>query len=164
MASAGTLIKIGYLLLRCKAIQFNQQLLLDWVAISLVIELLALYFAQQDGSGIFEIMLQVGTLLLMPITIPLLFGMFIRKTPWWAALASIACGLIASSIAYIEVALIYFWFSQAYSDTFEWHFQQQFFAVFGASTFGFLLFDFEKEIGEGNDQSQLSAIGVFGHG
>jgi len=161
--------------------------LLTWVMGFLVV-LLALYFAQQDGSGIFEIMLKVGTLLLMPITIPLLWGMFIRKTPWWAALFSIACALVVSCIAFFEVSLVYFGFSQAYSDGFQWNFQQQFFSVFSAGTLGFLLstlfapaqnsehrekvdeffktmktpIDFEKEIGEGNDLRQLTTIGWFG--
>ncbi|MDO6488991.1 hypothetical protein Q4503_14900 [Colwellia sp. 6_MG-2023] len=160
---------------------------LTWV-MGFLIVLLALYFAQQDGSGIFEIMLQVGTLLSMPITIPLLLGMFIRQTPWWAALFSIACALIFSSLAYFEVPLSYLGFSQAYSDSFEWNFQQQFFGVMGSGTFGFLVstlfapnqrsahrqmvdkfftnmktpIDFEKEVGEGNDLSQLTAIGRFG--
>jgi Na+/proline symporter len=161
--------------------------ILTWCMGMLVI-LLALYFAQQDGSGIFEIMLQVGTLLLMPITIPLLLGMFIRQTPWWAALSSIACGLIFSCLAYFETSLTYFGFSQQFSDAFQWNFQQQFFGVLGASTFGFLLstlfapaqdslhrqmvdrfftkmktpIDFENEIGAGNDMSQLIIIGRFG--
>lgn len=160
---------------------------LTWV-MGFLIVLLALYFAQQDGSGIFEIMLQVGTLLSMPITIPLLLGMFIRQTPWWAALFSIGCALIFSSLAFFEVPLSYLGFSQAYSDGFEWNFQQQFFGVLGSGTFGFLIstlfapsqnsahrqmvdtfftkmktpIDFEKEIGEGNDLSQLTAIGRFG--
>ena len=165
----------------------NYGRILTWLMGFLVV-VLALYFAQQDGSGIFEIMLQVGTLILMPITIPLMLGMFIRQTPWWAALFSIACGLTFACIAYFEMSLTYFGFSQAYSNQFEWHFQQQFFGVFGAGTFGFLVstlfapksdsahrlkvdkffltmktpIDFEKEIGEGNDMRQLTAIGGFG--
>ena len=161
--------------------------LLTWLMGFLVV-LLSLYFAQQDGSGIFEIMLKVGTLLLMPITIPLLWGMFIRQTPWWAALFSIACALVISCLAFFSISLTYFGFSQAYSDGFNWNFQQQFFGVFGAGTFGFLLstlfapatdsehrakvnkfftrmktpIDFEKEIGEGNDLEQLTIIGRFG--
>lgn len=160
---------------------------LTWV-MGFLIVLLALYFAQQDGSGIFEIMLQVGTLLSMPITIPLLLGMFIRQTPWWAALFSIGCALIFSSLAFFEVPLSYLGFSQAYSNSFEWNFQQQFFGVLGSGIFGFLVstlfapnqrsahrqmvdkfftnmktpIDFEKEIGEGNDFRQLTAIGRFG--
>lgn len=160
---------------------------LTWVMGCLIV-LLALYFAQQDGSGIFEIMLQVGTLLSMPITIPLLLGMFIRQTPWWAALFSIGCALFFSSLAFFEVPLSYLGFSQAYSDSFAWNFQQQFFGVLGSGIFGFLVstlfapsrysahrhmvdefftnmktpIDFEKEIGESNDLIQLNAIGRFG--
>ena len=165
----------------------NYGILLTWV-MGILVVLLALYFAQQDGKGIFEIMISVGTLLLMPITIPLLWGMFIRKTPWWAALLSIGCALVISCLAFFDVPLTTFGFSQAYSDGFKWNFQQQFFSVFGAGTFGFLIstffapskdsehrtkvdsffklmktpIDFEKEIGEGNDLRQLTTIGWFG--
>ncbi len=172
---------------KAEAELLNYGRLLTWLMGFLVV-LLALYFAQQDGSGIFEIMLKVGTLLLMPITIPLLWGMFIRKTPWWAALLSIGCALLVSCLAFFEVSLTYFGFSQAYSDGFQWNFQQQFFGVFSAGTFGFLLstlfapakdsehrvkvdeffktmktpIDFEEEIGVGNDLRQLTTIGWFG--
>lgn len=165
----------------------NYGRLLTW-GMGLLIVLLALYFAQQDGSGIFDIMLQVGTLLSMPITIPLLLGMFIRQTPWWAALFSIGCALLVSCLAYFEIPLSYLGFTQEYSDAFQWSFQQQMFSVLGAGSFGFLILtlfapsknsahrqmvdkfftnmktpiDFEKEIGEGNDHSQLNIIGRFG--
>ncbi len=161
--------------------------LLTWF-MGFLIVLLSLYFAQQDGTGIFEIMIKVGTLLSMPITIPLLWGMFIRRTPWWAALVSIGCSLLISCLAFFEVPLTYFGFSQAYSDGFQWNFQQQFFGVFSAGTLGFLFsvlfapasnsvhrakvdqfftimktpIDFEKEIGVGNDLRQLTVIGRFG--
>ncbi|MEP2600447.1 MAG: hypothetical protein ABJH28_03120, partial [Paraglaciecola sp.] len=161
----------------------NYGRILTWV-MGFLIVLLALYFAQQDGSGIFDIMLQVGTLLSMPITIPLLLGMFIRQTPWWAALMSITCALAFSCLAFFEVPLTNLGFSQTFSDQFEWSFQQQFFGVLGTGTFGFLIstifapakntphrlmvdafitrmktpIDFEKEIGEDNDLTQLTAI------
>ena len=161
--------------------------ILTWF-MGVLIVLLALYFAQQDGSGIFDIMLQVGTLLSMPITIPLLLGMFIRQTPWWAALLSITCALAFSSFAYFEVPLSYIGFSEQYSDSFAWSFQQQFFGVLGTGTFGFLIsmlfapaktsthrrmvdkfisnmktpINFAEEVGEGNDLSQLTLIGRFG--
>ena len=160
---------------------------LTWVMGTLVV-ILALYFAHQDGKGIFEIMITVGTLLLMPITIPLLWGMFIRQTPWWAALLSIGCALVVSCLAFFDVPLTKLGFSQAFSDGVQWNFQQQFFSVFGAGTFGFLIstifapakdsehramvnqffktmttpIDFATEIGEGNDLRQLLVIGRFG--
>lgn len=161
--------------------------ILTWVMGFLVV-LLSLYFAQQDGVGIFEIMLQAGALLLMPITIPLLWGLFIRRTPWWAALLSIGCALIASTMAFFEIPLTSLGFSQTLSDGFQWNYQQQFFSVIGAGTFGFLLsipfappqgsehrivvdkffrtvrtpINFEEEVGAGNDLSQLTVIGRFG--
>ena len=84
--------------------------------------------------------------------------------------------------------LSYLGFSQNYSDNFEWSFQQQFFGVLGTGTFGFLIstlfapakdsphrqmvdkfitnmktpIDFAKEVGEGNDLTQLTLIGRFG--
>jgi len=137
--------------------------------LGMLIILLALFFAQQEGIGIFEIMLDVGALLAVPIAIPLLWGLFFRRTPWWAALFSIGVAFIPS-------------------DGFKWTYQQKLFSVFGAGTFGFLLsmlfapatdsehrtrvdnffklmktpIDFEQEIGEGNDVRQLTAIGRFG--
>ena len=165
----------------------NYGRMLTWLMGVLVV-FLALYFAQQEGRGIFEIMIQVGTLLSTPITIPLMWGMFIRQTPWWAALFSIACSLSVSCLAFFEVPISYLGFSQQVSDAFEWSFQQQFFSVLGAGSFGFFIstifapakdsehrkmvdrfilnmrtpIDFEKEIGQANDLSQLTMIGRFG--
>ena len=161
--------------------------LYTWFLGGLII-LLALFFAQQDGIGIFEIMLDVGALLAVPIAIPLLWGLFFRQTPWWAALFSIGCAFVPSAWAFFEIPLTYIGCSQEFSDGFKWTYQQKLFSVFGAGTFGFLLsmlfapakdsahramvdsffklmktpIDFEKEIGEGNDLRQLTAIGRFG--
>jgi len=162
--------------------------MLTWF-MGILVVLMALYFAQQGGGrGIFEIMIQVGTLLSMPITIPLLWGMFIRRTPWWAALFSIGCALSVSCLAFFKVPLTSLGFSQTLSEGFVWNFQQQFFSVLGAGSFGFLFsmlfapakgsehrkmvdkfindmrtpIDFENEIGEANDLRQLTFIGRFG--
>lgn len=160
---------------------------LTWV-MGILIILLALYFAQQDGKGIFEIMIQVGTLLSTPITIPLLLGLFFRRTPWWAGLFSIACALAFSCVAFFQVPMVYFGFSQAFSDNFEWNFQQQFFGVLTVGSVSFFLsmffapakdsehrhkvdqflktirtpVDFKNEVGEGNDLHQLILISRFG--
>ena len=161
--------------------------ILTWFMGMLVV-LLSLYFAQQDGVGIFEIMVGVGTLLLIPITIPLMWGLFIRQTPWWAALSSIGSALVISCLAFFEVPLANFGFSQSISDGFQWNFQQQFFSVFIAGTLGFLVsipfapskgsehralvdkffktvrtpIDFETEVGADNDLTQLAIVGRFG--
>ncbi|MEP6342100.1 MAG: hypothetical protein ABJ275_02205 [Maricaulaceae bacterium] len=146
--------------------------------------LLALYMAQSKGKGIFEIMLDIGALLMSPIQIPLMWGLFIRRTPPWAALLSISLSLTVSLIAFLNVPLSTFGFS----DDATWTFQVKFFSVFAAGSLGFLLsipfapakdsahramvdkfittmktpIDFTKEVGEANDLAQLKVIGSFG--
>ena len=146
--------------------------------------LLALYLAQQKGKGIFEIMLDVGALLMSPIQIPLMWGLFIRRTPSWAALLSIGCAFTVSLMAFLNVPLSTFGFSLEAT----WTFQAKFFGVLAAGSFGFLIsipfaplkgsehrnmvdqfittmkapIDFDAEIGQGNDLAQLKVIGWFG--
>jgi len=157
--------------------------LMTWIMGVLVI-LLALYLAQQKGKGIFEIMLDIGALLMTPIQIPLMWGLFVRRTPWWAALLSIACSFTVSILAFMDVPLSTFGFAEDAS----WTFQMKFFGVFAAGSLGFLLsipfapavgsphrnkvdafitnmktpIDFDTEVGEGNDLAQLKVIGRFG--
>lgn len=157
--------------------------LLTWIMGILVI-FLALYLAQQNGKGIFEVMLDIGALLLTPIQIPLMWGLFVKRTPWWAALLSISLALAVSTMAFINVPLSTFGFAEDAT----WTFQVKFFGVFIAGSLGFMLsipfapaigtphrekvdafiknmktpIDFETEIGEGNDLAQLKVIGRFG--
>lgn len=157
--------------------------LYTWTMGVLII-LLALHLAKQKGQGIFEIMLDVGALLLIPIQIPLMWGLFIRKTPSWAALLSIGFGLTVSVIAFLKIPLANFGFP---TDA-EWTFQVKLLSVLGAGSLGFFLsipfapavdslhrkkvddfiktmktpIDFETEVGEGNDLAQLKVIGKFG--
>jgi len=161
--------------------------LYTWI-LGLMIIALALYFAQQEDRGIFEIMLDVGALLATPIAVPLLWGMFVRQTPWWAAYMTMAFAFVPTCFAFFEIPLSYIGFSQQFSDGFVWTFQDKMFSVFGAGSFGFLLstlfapprdsehrakvdaffstmkrpVDFEKEIGQGNDLRQLNTVGRFG--
>lgn len=146
--------------------------------------LLALYMAQAKGKGIFEIMLDVGALLMSPIQIPLMWGLFIRRTPPWAALFSIACAFTVSVLAFLEVPLSNFGFGPDAT----WTFQVKFFGVLIAGSLGFLLtipfapasgtahrnmvdafitnmktpIDFDAEVGQSNDLAQLAVIGRFG--
>jgi len=145
---------------------------------------LALYLAQQKGKGIFEIMLDVGALLMSPIQIPLMWGLFIRRTPSWAALLSIGCAFTVSLMAFLNVPLSNFGFSPDAT----WTFQFKFFGVLTAGSLGFLIsipfappkgsehrnmvdqfiatmttpIDFDTEVGQGNDLAQLKVIGGFG--
>ena len=154
-----------------------------WVMGVLII-FLALYIAGQKGKGIFEIMLDIGALLLIPIQIPLMWGLFVRQTPTWAALSSIGCSFTVSLMAFLNFPLSNFGFPP---DTI-WTFQIKFFGVLGAGSLGFLLsipfapavgspyrnkvdafmttmrtpIDFKTEVGESNDLAQLRIIGRFG--
>jgi len=146
--------------------------------------ILALFIAQTKGKGIFEIMLDIGALLMSPIQIPLMWGLFIKRTPSWAALLSISFAFAVSIMAFMNVPLSHFGFS---SDA-TWTFQVKFFGVLGAGSLGFLLsipfapakgsphrkmvdafitnmktpIDFDTEVGEANDLAQLKVIGWFG--
>ena len=100
--------------------------LYTWFLGTMII-ILALYFSQQDGKGIFEIMLDLGALLAVPIAIPLFWGLFFRRTPWWAGLFSICLALIPSFIIFFNIPLSYLGFTQEYSDSFPWTYQQKLF-------------------------------------
>lgn len=62
----------------------------------IMVILIAQLFAQLKGLSLFELMMRVATLLQSPILVPLFFGMFIRKTPKWAAWGSVCFGMCVS--------------------------------------------------------------------
>jgi Na+/proline symporter len=56
----------------------------------------ALYFESLKELSLFELMMSVSVLIQVPMMIPLLYGIFIKKTPKWASWATIAVGLFVS--------------------------------------------------------------------
>ncbi|TQI82024.1 Na+/proline symporter [Serratia fonticola] len=62
----------------------------------ILVILIAQLFAQLKGLSLFELMMRVSTLLQSPILVPLFFGMFIRKTPKWAAWSTVCFGMFVS--------------------------------------------------------------------
>lgn len=56
----------------------------------------ALYFASLRELSLFELMMSVSTMIQMPMMVPLLLGIIIKKTPQWAPWATIAVGLTVS--------------------------------------------------------------------
>ncbi len=139
---------------------------------------MALYFSAQEGRGVFEVALSIGALLGLPLTIPLLLGLFVRRVPGWAAMFSTIVALVPSVLGYHSKALF----------GAEWNFQQQVFINTAVGTAAFLLtgffwkktkpdyrqkvdtffetmhtpVDFEKEVGGANDTFQLRMMGQFG--
>ncbi|WP_406684289.1 hypothetical protein N1F78_00745 [Seonamhaeicola sp. MEBiC1930] len=56
----------------------------------------ALYFASLKELSLYELMMRVSTMVQVPMMVPLLLGIIIKKTPQWAPWATIAVGLIVS--------------------------------------------------------------------
>ena len=138
---------------------------------------IATYFANTEGRGVFEHMLNIGALLALPMAVPALMGLFIRTSPSWAAIVTVCVTLIPSAIGFFSAEL--------FGET--WSFQQK---VFVNLTVGIVVYlltmpfwnrttevykkqaqdffdrmlrpvDFEKEIGVPNDLRQLKIIGSF---
>lgn len=135
---------------------------------------LSLYFAAADGKGIFEWMLDIGALLAMPMAIPMLMAMFIRRAPWWSAIFSVCITLIPSSLAFFDVGGVWtyqqkiavgcsvgigtFLMTMPFWKTASTDYREQvdhFFTTMHTPI------DFEKEVGQANDSSQMKIIGGF---
>jgi SSS family transporter len=137
----------------------------------------ALVFAAISGLGQFELVLMVGALLGIPMSVPLFWGIFIRKAPQWAAASSIILGFVGSLLSYFSNEL--FGVTMVYQD--------KVFLIMTFASIGFFIsipfakynseryndkverffqrlktpVDFEKEVGGANDLSQLKIIGLF---
>lgn len=133
----------------------------------------ALYFSRASGMGMFDIMLNLASMLGLPLAVPMLLCLFIRRVPWWSALVSIGLGWAGSLLATCWPT--------------PWTFQQKVLVNLVAGSAGFVLtmpfwaysaaayrqmvdafftrmrtpVDFDKEVGKPNDQRQLAIIGGF---
>ncbi|SMB82743.1 Na+/proline symporter [Pasteurella testudinis DSM 23072] len=58
--------------------------------------LMAQFFNSLKHLSLFDLMMQVATLLQSPILVPLFLGIIIRKTPKWAPWATVAVGMLVS--------------------------------------------------------------------
>ena len=138
---------------------------------------IATYFANTEGRGVFEHMLNIGALLALPMAVPALLGLFIRTSPSWAAIVTVCVTLIPSAFGFFS--------AEIFGET--WSFQQKVFINLSVGVVAYLLtvpfwnrapefykrqaqsffdrmlmpVDFEKEIGVPNDLRQLKIIGSF---
>ncbi|MCH6258673.1 hypothetical protein MLD52_19090 [Puniceicoccaceae bacterium K14] len=62
-----------------------------------VIIIAAIALSKMDGLTLFDIMWLYSSLVALPATLPLTFGMFIKKTPSWSAWSTVLVGLSYSS-------------------------------------------------------------------
>lgn len=144
--------------------------------LGVIIIQLALYFSGTKGAGIFEHMLALGSMLVMPMSIPLLLALFVRRAPWWSALFSMVCALVPSAISFAD--------SRAGN---SWSFQKEIFWGIGVGAVAFFAtvpfwrfatadyraaverffdtmhrpVDFAKEVGVESDNRQLRIAGWF---
>jgi SSS family solute:Na+ symporter len=138
---------------------------------------IATYFANTDGQGVFEHMLNVGALLALPMAVPTVMALFIRTTPHWAAIATVCVTFIPSALGFFSETL--------FGET--WSFQQKVFINIFVGAVAYVLtmpfwkyapndyrnqvddffgrmltpVDFAKEVGVPNDLRQLKIIGRF---
>lgn len=139
---------------------------------------LALSYQNLSSMGMFELGLTISAILGVPLALPLLLGLFIRRTPGWAAFTSIACGIVVGMYTLLPT----WWGAE------PWSFQERMGVITFAGLLGFSLgipfwsrtsesekgricaffdqlatpIDFEKEIGQANDGTQARLIGLSG--
>lgn len=149
----------------------------------------SLYFAGVEGHGVFEWMLTIGALVGLPIAIPIFMGLFIRRAPWWAAIASILITVIPSSLGFVAGSPPSWIANSPVGPLVEnpWPYERLVFVNLAVGITVFLLtlpfwknasaayrtqvndffirmhtpVDFESEVGAANDDAQLRTIGTF---
>lgn len=137
----------------------------------LLIIAIAIWLSSFDGAGMFKIMFRITAMLALPVMIPLLLGLFIRKTPPWSGFFAFFVTLIPSAISLLAAE--------------PWSLQKQLLVNIITGSVAFLLtrifwnlapgesrqqvlnfftrmhtpVDFEKESGHSEDESQLRILG-----
>ncbi|MGF1723056.1 Na+:solute symporter [Vibrio kyushuensis] len=69
------------------------------IVFGVLIILIALFINSLRGVSLFDAMMLTSSLLQMPLLVPLFFGVFIKKTPDWAAWGTVVVGLVVSYFA-----------------------------------------------------------------
>ncbi len=62
----------------------------------ILVIIMAQFFSSLKSLSLFDLMMQVATLLQSPILVPLFLGMIIRKTPKWAPWVTVVVGMLVS--------------------------------------------------------------------
>jgi Na+/proline symporter len=62
----------------------------------LIVIFMALFFKSLKELSLFDLMMSISTMIQVPLLIPLIVGIFVKKTPQWAPWATVVLGLFVS--------------------------------------------------------------------
>src|SRR4029077_17274836 len=68
------------------------------VIFAVLIVLASIWFASMSHLTIFDLMVNFGNMVGVPIAIPLIWGMFVRRAPSWAGWTTVLIGLTVSYV------------------------------------------------------------------
>lgn len=98
--SAGIMVMNFYNPVIKKGTASNSELMIAGKVITflfgVVIVLVGIFISQLKGLSLFDIMLLMGSLIQMPILIPLFLAVFVKKVPDWAPWATVLVGICVS--------------------------------------------------------------------
>lgn len=163
--------------LKKKEIHHSAEILISrsvTLVMGMVIIGMALGYSSMKGTDLFQIVLNIVTIVMIPTSVPMLFAFLIRKTAPWAAASSILLGFLPSLIQWVG--------------GYAWNYQERTAYVTIGAVLGFLIaipfyktstdeykkrvsgfmdkmrkpVDFEAEIGGSNDGFQMLVIGKYG--
>jgi len=114
--NSGIIVKNVYVsLFRPKASEASQMLVakLSTFVLGLVVIGVALFYSTIKELALFDLMIMIGSLLALPVTIPLIMGMLIKKTPDWSGWSTTVVGLVCSAI--VKFYLNADWFGEVFN-------------------------------------------------
>jgi len=68
------------------------------IVLGLLVILVAWQLSKLRGMSLFDMMVRFGSLVSVPITVPLVWGLLIKRTPPWAAWTTVLVGFISSLV------------------------------------------------------------------
>ncbi len=163
---------------RLKMPEATEKTLLLWgriatLACGMAIVFLAEYLSMQRQMGIFEIVINFGAIVTVPIVIPTVLCLFIRRAPSWSAMFSMFCAAMVPLWDLIDSATWSFEFRTALtiavsvaSFLFSMLFWRRSSAAYRQQVNRFFEkmhtpVDFKHEVGQGSDHRQMTLMGRF---
>jgi len=109
--NAGFFVKNFYHVVLRPHAKDSEQLVVSKV-VTLVMGILvivaALTFSQWKEMGLFDLMLQFGALIALPYSVPLIWGILIRRAPAWAGWSTVVVGFASSLVAKTVLTPVWF--------------------------------------------------------